>query len=484
MLSFLLLAVAATPPPAPIPDTPAGRRFADVMALTDAGDAPGLSAYVKAHFTAGMQKANPGDEGIDAFLAGHAKTFGGFEVVRALSSEGDQVTMLVRPRGQQNLWLRYIVKVESVPPHRVEGLFLMPAAPGDIPKDGGALTPEAAILALAKEVDRAVEAGRFSGVVLLARGSEIAYQRAAGEANRDLHVPVKPETVFGLASMNKMFTAVALARLVEQGKIAWTDPVGKHLKGWLPEAHERSITIEQLLTHTAGLGDYLGQIDKDPKLREARSLAPYRDLVRTSPVEGTPADGLRYSNTGYLVLGALIEAVTGRDYFDVVREEIYARAGMTRTDSWCRDEIIENRATGYVPPEHAEVLGLGRGWRTNALLQGTRGTSAGGGWATAGDLLRFARALVEGRLVKPATLDALLTPRVRFPVGGSYAYGFVVHDAGGGKRTYGHSGGFPGVSGELRVYGDGLWTLVVLSNVASGAGDIVGAWDGIEARVR
>src|SRR5262245_1020734 len=251
MLTLVLLALAAAPE-APIPDTPAGRRFADVMRLTDAGDPGKIDAYVREGFSAGMQKANPGDEGIAAFLAGHAKTFGGFDVVRALSSEGDQVTMLVRPRGQTSRWLRYIVKVEAAPPHLVEGLFLMPASPGDIPKEGEALTTEAAVAALAKEVDRSVAAGRFSGVVLLAHGADVVYQRAAGEANRDLHVPVKPETVFGIASMNKMFTAVVLGRLVEQGKIAWTDPVGKHLKGWLPEAYERSITIEQLLTHTAG----------------------------------------------------------------------------------------------------------------------------------------------------------------------------------------------------------------------------------------
>jgi CubicO group peptidase (beta-lactamase class C family) len=390
--------------------------------------------------------------------------------------------VLVRARGQAYRWLRYVLKVEPAPPHRVEGLFLMPATPEEIPKDGDGLTPEAAVAEFAKEVDRLIAASGFSGVVLLARGPEIALQRVAGEANREHHVPVKADTVFGLASMNKMFTAVALGRLVEDGRIAWSDPVGKHLRGWLPDDRAQTVTIHQLLTHTAGLGDYLSQIADDPKIRTARSLSAYRDLVRAATIEGKPEDGLRYSNTGYVVLGALIEAVTGRDYYDFVQEQVYARAGMTRSGSWAVDEIVENRATGYVSPERAEAAGLGRGWRTNTTLQGVRGTSAGGGLSTAGDMLRFARAIVDGKLVKRETLDALLEPRVRFPVGGHYGYGFVVHAQSDGKRVFGHAGGGPGVNGELKIYGDGAWTLVVLSNASAGAGDIVGAWDGIAAR--
>jgi CubicO group peptidase (beta-lactamase class C family) len=281
-----------------------------------------------------------------------------------------------------------------------------------------------------------------------------------------------------------MFTAVAIARLVEMGRLGWTDPVGRHLQGWLPEELARTITVEQLLTHTSGLGDYLDRVADDPGIRNARTLTAYRNLVREARVAGGHEDGLRYSNLGYVVLGALIEAVSGRDYFDFVRDEIYAKAGMTRTGSFAADEIVENRAIGYLNPDEAERAGLGRGWRTNAALQGVRGTSAGGGLATAGDLLRFARALVHGKLVARETLETLLAPRVRFPLGGSYGYGFVIHATPGGRRVFGHGGGFPGVNGELKVYGDGEYTLVVLSNLSGGAGEIAGAWDGIAARLK
>lgn len=466
------------------PDTPAGRRFADLMELTDAGDAAAIAAYVNDEFGESMRRAGPGDPGIAAFIADHATRFGGFEVESTLSATDEQVTMLVRPRSQPDRWLRYVVAVAPRPPHLVEGLFLLPARPGDIPREGEALDPDAAVAAFEADVDRLIAGGGFSGVALLARGDEVVVERVAGIADRDHGVPVARDTVFGIASMNKMFTAVALARLVERGRIAWADPVGRHLEGWLPDELARTITIERLLTHTSGLGDYLDRIPDDRELREARSLAPYRRLTREASVAEGDDGEMRYSNLGYVVLGALIEAVSGRDYFDVVRETVYAPAGMTSTGSFCADEVVPRRATGYVAPDEAERLGLGRGWRSNASLTGLRGTSAGGGYSTADDLLRFARALVGGALVRPATLDALLTPRVRFPLGGSYGYGFVVHETPDGGRIFGHAGGFPGANGELKVYGDGAWTLVVLSNRSGGAGEIVGAWDGIAARLR
>lgn len=179
-------------------------------------------------------------------------------------------------------------------------------------------------------------------------------------------------------------------------------------------------------------------------------MAPFREFVRASKLEGKPEDGLRYSNAGYVVLGALIEAVSGRDDFDFVRSEVYVPAGMTRTDSWCRDEVVEGRAVGYIPPDEAESLGLGRGFRSNRGFEGTRGTSAGGGMSTAPDLLRFARALVDGKLVKREALQTLLKPRVPFLPGSHYAYGFVVSD-GPEPAMFGHAGGFSGTAGDLRV---------------------------------
>mgnify|MGYP001027527669 FL=1 len=473
VLACVALAAAAAPG---ADEAPAVVRLGEVNAALRGGDETALRAYVEASFHETMRNPGPADPGILPFLLQLMQRHRGFDVLRTIAGSPEAATAVVRSVAQPSRIFRLNLAVEPDPPHRVAGLFLLPAAPEDLPKRAPDLTAEQAIEAYGKALDRLVAEDGFSGVVLLARGSEVVLLRAAGEADRAHCVPNTADTVFGLASMNKMFTAVAIAKLVEQGRLAFGDPVGRHLKGWLPDDLAGRITVDQLLTHTSGLGDYLGRIETDPKLRAARSLSAYRDLVRESTVEGKAEDGLRYSNTGYVVLGALIEAVSGRDYFDFVRSEIFFHAGMMRTDSWCRDEILENRAIGYIPPDESEALGLGRGWRTNQRLEGARGTSAGGGMSTAVDLFRFARALVEGRLVKRETLDTLLAPRVPFLPGSRYAYGFVVGD-GAGPRTFGHAGGFPGANGELRVYGDGAWTLVVLSNVSNGAGEAVVAWD-------
>jgi CubicO group peptidase (beta-lactamase class C family) len=475
VVAFLLaVAVAA--------EHPAIDRLDELMALIRSGDEARLRTYVGASFSESMQKTGPGDPGILPFLMELANRHRGFDVLRTIAPAPDSVVAVIRSVTQPTRIFRFNLTVDKAPPHLVLGLFILPAQAEDLPKETVTLTPAQAIEAFKKEVERLADSGEFSGVVLLARGNEVVLQKAVGEADRANHIPNTNDTVFGLASMNKMFTAVAVAKLVEQGRLAWSDPVGRHLKGWLPDELAASITVEQLLTHTSGLGDYLDQIETDPKLRSARSLSAYRELVHASKIVGKPEDGLRYSNTGYVVLGALIEAVSGRDYFEFVRSEIFVPAGMTRTDTWCRDEIVEHRAIGYIPPDEAEAMGLGKGWRTNQRFEGTRGTSAGGGMSTAGDLFRFARALTTGKLVKPETLAALVQPRVAFLPGSRYGYGFVVLE-GAGPKAFGHSGGFPGVNGELRIYGDEDWTIVVLSNVSGGAGEMSAAWDALARKL-
>jgi D-alanyl-D-alanine carboxypeptidase len=478
IIAALILVCAASV--ASSADGPALTRFTEINDLLRAGDEVRLRAYVEASFTDSMRRPGPGDPGILPFLLQLSRRHRGFTVVKEAGAAAESVTLVVQSVAEPSRLFRFNLSVEPEGTHRISGLFLLAATPEDRPKDVRDLSPDAAVALYAKEVDRLISEG-FSGVVLLARRGEVVCERAAGESDRGLHVKNTPETVFGLASMNKMFTAVAIGMLVERGKLAYSDPVGRHLKGWLPDDLAASVTVEQLLTHTSGLGDYLAQIDSDKTLREARTLSPYREFVRRSKIAGRPEDGLRYSNTGYVVLGALIEAVSGSDYFDFVRSNIFVPAGMTRTDSWCRDEIVEGRAVGYIPPEEAEAMGLGRGWRSARGLEGTRGTSAGGGMSTAGDLFRFAQALVGQKLVKRETLETLLMPRVAFLPGSHYAYGFVVSD--NPPQSFGHSGGFSGAAGDLRVYGDGEWTLVVLSNVSQGAGDAVGAWQDLARRL-
>ena len=204
----------------------------------------------------------------------------------------------------------------------------------------------------------------------------------------------------------------------------------------------------------------------------------YKPLVAEDTLAFEPGTKWQYSNTGFLLAGAVIETVTGRDYFDVVRQRVYARANMPDSDSYDIDLVVPNLAVGY----SRERTATGARWRANTFEHVIRGGPAGGGYSTARDLLAFAEAMRQGRLVSSATAERLMSAK---PELGSPRYGFgfgTGRDALG--RTAGHSGGFPGISSVLDVYLDTGWTIVVLSNVDGGMQPVAQKLREVAARIR
>jgi CubicO group peptidase (beta-lactamase class C family) len=266
-----------------------------------------------------------------------------------------------------------------------------------------------------------------------------------------------------LGSMNKMFTAVVIAQLVDEGTLSFRDPVSKHLggKGWT-KADLSKVRIEHLLSHTSGLGSYFNDTYQRTARQLLRKVDDYKPLVAEETLAFEPGTRWQYSNTGMLLAGAVIEAATGRDYFDVVRERVYAKAGMTGSDCYDVDLVVPNLAIGYGRARTPS----GPRWRANTFEHVIRGGPAGGGYSTARDLLAFAEALRRGVLVTPLTRERLWSakPELSSP---EYGFGFGVGSDALGRRV-GHSGGFPGISSVLDVYPDTGWTVVVLSNVDGG----------------
>lgn len=478
VLALSSLPVRASQPA--LPDSAAGRRFSELMAAMDSGDPGRLRDWARTALTPEMLRTGPNDPGIVGFLLDQQRDLGGFEVHRLLAGGPAQVEVLVRARGGTRRWLRYVVGVEEAPPHRVSGIFAFGAPPDAVPAEGAPLAPEEAARALEAAVENLAAAGRFSGAVLLAQEGRPLVRRAWGEAERSFHAPNRPDTLFGIASLGKMFTAVAVARLVEQEKVGWDDPVGRHVNGWLPGDAASKVTIRHLLTHTSGLGDFLGALRDRDSWKLLDGVAAHRPLVAGSLPAPSPGPEFRYSNSGYLVLGAVVEAASGRDFYTFVKDEVFARAGMPRSGYPRFDDVVENRAVGYLSPKEATAAG----WRSNVALQGLRGTPAGGAWSTVDDLLAFAESVRSHRVLRKETVDALLAPQVKAPFGGSYGLGFEVDRSPGGGTVFGHAGGFPGVGAVLRVYSPSGFTLVVLSNQSSGTGEVAGAWEAILPRVR
>ena len=299
----------------------------------------------------------------------------------------------------------------------------------------------------------------------------VIFEQAYGEAARRFHVPNRPETRYNTGSLGKMFTAVAIAQLVEAGKLNWNDPVAKYLPDF-PRPLGDKITLHQLLTHTAGLGDIFGdRFFATPRTKFAGNHDYYLFSLKEPPV-GEPGGKFEYSNTGFITLGEVVERVSGQAYSDYVKAHIFTPAGMNSTGDYRLDEEVENVAIGYTKmDENGPLEGP---WRNNLAQQLYRGMAAGGGYTTARDLFAFSRALKNGKLLKPATRDLLWAGKVDMQGPDSrYGYGFGDLKRGG-QRMVGHTGGFPGVNTELAIYLEQDVTVVVLSNLDPPAAALAG----------
>lgn len=318
-------------------------------------------------------------------------------------------------------------------------------------------------------LDVLAEDDLFSGAVLVAKNGIPAFTYVCGLANRRINTPNRIDTKFNLGSMNKMFTGLAICQLAERGKLDFFDRVQRHLPDYPNAGVAKRVTIHNLLTHTSGMGSYWTEPYK-PSKKRLRQVRDYFPLFVDERLAFEPGEAWQYSNAGYIVLGAIVERVSGQNYFEYVKQRIYARAGMNDTDTYETDDDVRNLATGYT-----NEGGFGRRCDNTYLLP-TKGGPAGGGFSTLENLLRFDMALREYRLLSPRYTEIMLTGKVATRKGGDfYGYGFGVRQANG-FRIMGHNGGFPGVSSVYRMYRETGYTVVVMSNYDPPIADQIADW--------
>ncbi|MEO8169031.1 MAG: serine hydrolase domain-containing protein, partial [bacterium] len=271
----------------------------------------------------------------------------------------------------------------------------------------------------------------FSGVILIAQHGKPLFEQAFGFADREKKTPNRTDTKFNIGSINKSFTALAIRQLIDKGKLSPDDTLGKLLPWYPNKEAANKITVQQLLDMKSGIGDFFGERYMATPKEQLKSLKDYLPLFADKPLEFEPGTSRRYSNGGYVVLGLIIEQLSGMDYYAYVRENIFKPAGMTNSDSYDKAAAVSNRAQGYTRRSATADTGA---LHSNGEMQPGRGSSAGGGYSTAHDLLRYAIALREGKL-------------------GS-------GDAGG----LGIAGGSPGVNAALEDDPRSGYTVIVLSN--------------------
>ncbi len=431
---FLAAAQAATPP-----NTPAGRVLDAWLSAFNAADAAQLRAFGERH------RRKP--ENVDGLLEFRAET-GGFALLRIERSEPRALTALLQERDSDTV-ARLELRIDDADPPKVDALMLRP-----VPRPPELALPRldqaGALRALVQRADAMAAADRFAGTVLVARDGQTLLHRHWGLADREAKRPVDADTQFRIGSMNKMFTAVAVLQLVEAGKLGLDDPIGQHLKDYPNRDAAARVTVRHLLTHGGGTGDFFGP-EFDAKRMQLRDIADYVGLFGPRALAHEPGARFEYSNFGYIVLGAVIEAITGQRYDDVVKQRVFGPAGMTATGAEPETAKVPQRSNGY--------MRRGEGWVSNADTLPWRGTPAGGGYSTATDLLRFAQALEGGKLLSKAMLAQATSDQ-------RDGYGFGFGPRGEGKlRSYGHGGGAPGMNGELQVYPELGVVLVALSNL-------------------
>ena len=427
------------------PNTPSSNQAKAWLEVFNAGDAVKYKEFVRNNFPSREQRADQ-----DARVR---DVTGGFELRKVEESTPTKTVALVQER-LSDQFARLTIEVEAAEPHRITklGLNAIPR-PADFPLPR--LSESELTAALRKKLEEDAAAGRFSGAALVAKNGKILFSQAYGMADREKKTPNTLKTRFRLGSMNKMFTAVATLQLVQSGKLDLKAPFGNYLTDYPNKDVASKVTVEQLLTHTGGTGDIFGPEFEKNRL-QLKTLRDYVNLYGQRALEFEPGSRWQYSNYGFLLLGGLIEKVSGQSYYDYVRDHIFKPAGMTSTASEPEEQTVAERSVGYTR------FG-GPDWRPNTDTLPYRGTSAGGGYSTVEDLLRFATALQTHKLLNAQNTEMLTTGKVNAG-GGKYAFGFQ-DSMINGTRCFGHGGGAPGMNGMLQICPGPGYVIAILANM-------------------
>ncbi len=297
----------------------------------------------------------------------------------------------------------------------------------------------------------------FSGTILVAKNDNLIEERAYGLASKEFGAKNTIDTKFNVASITKSFTAVAILQLYEQGKLDLHQPIGAYLKEYPNERIRSSVTAHQLLTHTAGTPNFYVTNFLDKNKFQYKKVDDFVPLFVEDTLLFEPGTEYHYDAAGYVLLGLIIEQLSGKTYYEYLEENIFTPAQMNKTEAHEIDAIVENKATGYT---FGENMAGELKKNTNYLSFASPG---GFHYSTVHDLFNFSRALMNYKLLKKETVDFMIAPKVK-GYNTFLGYGIDV-DERYPEIILGHSGGFYGMSGEYFYFPDSGYTVTILSNV-------------------
>jgi CubicO group peptidase (beta-lactamase class C family) len=335
-------------------------------------------------------------------------------------------------------------------------VFVLSCIPPSIARAQGTSASDDVSKPVSDYVQSEMQCQHIPGLALLvSRGGKIVQAQGFGLANVELQVPVKPETVFQSGSVGKQFTATAVMMLVEEGKVRLDDPLTKYFPD--APASWKEVTVRELLSHTAGFGDYPEKFNFRKDWTEDQELK----LVESIPLAYPPGTKWDYSNLGYLTLGILIHRVTGEFYGDFLQQRIFHPLDMQTTRIISEADIIPNRAAGY-----RLVKGELKNQEWVAPMINT--TADGSLYFSILDLAKWDAALYTEKLLKRSSLDQMWTPanlKSGQPNKASYGFGWAIEERHG-HHVVGHTGAWQGFKSAIARYVNDQLTVVVLANLA------------------
>jgi CubicO group peptidase (beta-lactamase class C family) len=428
LLSVLLSTSAAQQEKqATVPASEAGRHVSAYLEAFNSSDEGAMREFFLSHTAKSALQQVPLEQRM-SFFQQMKKQLGSLQLKQVIQTTPELVSTILQAKGGNTL--QFDFEFEPQAPHGLIGIRVENIGGGRGEQVLRAPKANDVELVEASEafVDSLVKADEFSGVLLLSKDGKPFLEKAYGYVDRDRKIPTRTDTKFNIGSINKTFTTIAIHQLASAGKLSLDDTIGKYLPEYPNKEAARKVTIQQLLDMTSGLGDFFGDRYEATPKEKIKTIRDYLPLFADKPLEFEPGTSRRYSNGGFIVLGAIIERVSGTDYYAYVRDHIFKPAGMTETESYEKDKEVPNRALGY-------TKGSGGAWQSNYGTLPGRGSSAGGGYSTVEDLLKYTIALKNGILYHPR--------------------------AGGGL---GIAGGAPGLNAALDWDPRNGYAIIVLSN--------------------
>jgi len=466
LLSFLFAQAASCQHPTP-PLTPErlGSRFVEAINAADAALQETISKEVYA--PASIEKL--GVQRIVAHFQKLHETYAPLEYHHSEQLEfakpaGTTYVLHIYARKQGDvMWSDFQFYLETAPPHRIDRLVFVAEVAEPIALPNGSIEQRETLEWLQGYIEKLARENELSGSILIAKGDEVLLEKHWGFADLENARKINAETRFGLASGSKMFTATAIVQLMEQGKLKLTDKLSDYFPDFPNRAWAERTTLKHLLSHTSGIAEYW-TAENEPAMLQFTHWHQYLPLIYKEGFRFEPGAESYYSNSNFMLLGAIIEKASGQDYYQYIEENILKKAGMTRSGYPDHGNSDLPLALPYARQE-------GGGWKNNRAKQFRKGSPAGGCYANAADMLLFCKALKNNQLVSAESLK-LMTTDWTLGVKDAQPYGLgLILERHAQEPSYGHGGTAGGVNFEFRYFPGKDILLVVFNNQNNGAYD-------------